>query len=312
MNKALIRKQVDELSTQYKAGLIDFSKLIEAYETILQNLTTAQDVFIVALDRPKQELIVWSQEKHIAIENIEDTFSIILECYHTKEQHHVKNLITSFLYNRAFDKLVNYKLKDIFVFPILDYNESVVAVVWLAHSKESDAIFTPVDFDNIENFISLVQDLIVKRDTITTSSTDEKSKEEIKKSDESDQLNILIVDDDIIILKFLSTVLGQQGFHVEVAHSGIEALRIYKSSEAFDLIFMDEVMNGGMHGHQAVTKIRAIEKYNRQKRMPIIALTSDTSKDTRRLLMRSGVDMVLYKPIDPERILDVIARISAN
>lgn len=112
-----------------------------------------------------------------------------------------------------------------------------------------------------------------------------------KKNDTT--LTILIVDDDIIILKYLSKVLEKEGFDTQIAHSGIEAIEIFKSKN-IDIIFMDEVMPGGMSGHEAVKKIRS------------------TSKNTKECLLNAGVDRVLYKPIDPKHIIDTIINLGAE
>jgi len=96
---------------------------------------------------------------------------------------------------------------------------------------------------------------------------------------------------------------------VELGHSGMEALRLYETIENIDIIFMDEIMHGGISGHETIERIRSIEADTKKTRIPIIALTSDTSKDTRQLLLASGCDRVLYKPIDQEHIINTISQL---
>jgi len=307
INKTIIHQELNRFIDSYQSDQ-NFSKLITNVEEIIRKVTSANDVFILTINDFAQEINILSQDKKIFVEDMEETFSVILECYYTKHDHHAKNLVTSFLYNSAVDKLVDYPLKEILVVPLLDNEKNINAIIWASYSKENPEGFTQDDSENINYILSFLKD--IPMDRTQPSTTKQKQEDE---QDESQTLNILIVDDDTIILKFLSTVLKHADFHVVMAHSGIEALKIYKSSNhSFDLIFMDEVMNGGMFGHQVVKKIREIEAYNHEKKIPIIALTSDTSKDTRRLLLKAGVDMVLYKPIDSKRILEVIGQMSAN
>ena len=46
---------------------------------------------------------------------------------------------------------------------------------------------------------------------------------------------ILVVDDDALSLKNISNLLGEEGYRVEVAHDGFEALD-YLKIDSFDLI----------------------------------------------------------------------------
>ena len=50
--------------------------------------------------------------------------------------------------------------------------------------------------------------------------------------------SILIVDDDELMRSFLSTILSEEGYHVEVARDGKTGLAILLNSE-FDLVITD-------------------------------------------------------------------------
>jgi len=301
INKVLIRQEINQFFETYEENR-DFLQLINALEETIKKVTLAEDSFILMIDDFNQEIHLLSKGKKIFVEDMEHTFSIILDSYYSQKVHLVKDVATSFLYNRELDQLVEHELQEMLLVPILDQDKSVLALVWVAYTQGNNEDFTQVDIDNINYLATFIKKSMLI-DTIEPPKKNKKSNE---------HLNILIVDDDIIILKYLSAVLESKNFHVEVAHSGIEALRIYQNDNNIDLIFMDEVMNGGMHGHKAVKKIRDLERENNQLRVPILALTSDTTKETRRRLLKAGVDFVLHKPIDPDKILNMIATVSAK
>ena len=61
-----------------------------------------------------------------------------------------------------------------------------------------------------------------------------------------------------------------------------------------------------MDGYQAAREIRSRE--TRANRVPIIALTADAMKGTEQLCRESGMDDYLTKPIDRERLSEVVNR----
>lgn len=83
--------------------------------------------------------------------------------------------------------------------------------------------------------------------------------------------------------------------NIESVQCGLQAIEIFKHKH-IDIIFMDETMVG-MKGHQAIQKIRKIENERKLKPIPIFGLTSDTTKEAREVLLESGANKVLYKPI---------------
>jgi CheY-like chemotaxis protein len=299
LNKVAIRQEIHHF-VESSSETLSFCALIKKYESIIQRLAFTHHAVLLNIDEKNETLELLNQNKVISIENLEGTFSVILECYYTQKIQHIPNTSTNFLYNATIDQLSHTPIKELIVIPLRD-KESIVALIWLGYEDTATKLFNDIVKSNIEHFGEIIKESIAQRTLPLTAS----------KEPQSERLNILIVDDDLIILKFLHAVLKDEGFFVEMAHSGKEALARFKRKH-FDLIFMDEVMNGGMHGHQAVIKIRALEKENRRKKTPILALTSDTTKATRELLLDAGVQRVLYKPIDAEKIIKTISEMSVQ
>ena len=107
---------------------------------------------------------------------------------------------------------------------------------------------------------------------------------------------ILIIDDDPIIVKYLSTVFQDSGYETCVANSGLEGMDILKK-EAPDLITLDLQMPGEW-GSRFYRKIRKSPEF---KDIPIIVVTG---LDGRHAIQNAVA--VIRKPFDPEFLLKTV------
>lgn len=106
--------------------------------------------------------------------------------------------------------------------------------------------------------------------------------------------NILIVDDDINILKLVAIHLFEQGYKVFQAKDGIEALELLKN-EACDLAIVD-VMMPFMDGYALTKEIRKL--YN----LPVILLTAKNQIEDKEQGYEAGTDDYLIKPFEPKEL----------
>ncbi|MCU7932816.1 MAG: response regulator [Candidatus Thiodiazotropha sp. (ex Codakia rugifera)] len=120
--------------------------------------------------------------------------------------------------------------------------------------------------------------------------------------------NILVVDDNDINLKLISTLMQNNGANVTEAGDGLSAISQTFSND-FDLILMDIHMPK-MKGTEATEIIRQNEPKN--KHTPIIALTADVVPATRNQIKESGMDGYLLKPIDEPQMWSVINNILSS
>jgi DNA-binding response OmpR family regulator len=112
---------------------------------------------------------------------------------------------------------------------------------------------------------------------------------------------ILVVDDEKDLCEILQFNLASEGYEVEVAYSGEEA--ISKSIERFDLLLLD-VMMGGMSGFKLADKIRK----ELDLTVPIIFLTARETENDMLTGFNVGGDDYISKPFS---IKELIARIKA-
>jgi len=109
------------------------------------------------------------------------------------------------------------------------------------------------------------------------------------------EARILLVDDETDITEFIGFNLEKEGFIVEKAQTGEEAI---EKAKVFipDLIILD-VMMPGMDGMEACEKIRALPETNN----PIIAFLTARGEDYSQIAgFDAGADDYITKPIKPK------------
>ncbi|RLA44264.1 MAG: hypothetical protein DRR42_20685, partial [Gammaproteobacteria bacterium] len=108
----------------------------------------------------------------------------------------------------------------------------------------------------------------------------EETLEEEKVSEKPNLGNIskvLVAEDVITNQKIAQEMIQMLGCEVEIANNGLEAIEKYQDG-GVDLIFMDCQMPT-MDGYEATQRIRALEKENQLRPIPIVALTAGINKE---------------------------------
>ncbi|NLU40002.1 MAG: response regulator transcription factor [Bacteroidales bacterium] len=114
----------------------------------------------------------------------------------------------------------------------------------------------------------------------------------------SEEKKILLVDDEIDILEFISYNLEKEGYKVYTAQNGKDAIRIAEKKEP-DLIILD-VMMPEMDGIVTCEEIRKIPKL----KSTIIAFLTARSEDYSQIAgFEAGADDYITKPIRPKVLL---------
>jgi two-component system alkaline phosphatase synthesis response regulator PhoP len=114
----------------------------------------------------------------------------------------------------------------------------------------------------------------------------------------SDEKKILLVDDEIDILEFISYNLEKDGYKVYTAQNGKDAIRIAEKKEP-DLIILD-VMMPEMDGIVTCEEIRKIPKL----KSTVVAFLTARSEDYSQIAgFEAGADDYITKPIRPKVLL---------
>ncbi|MGD8835086.1 MAG: sigma-54 dependent transcriptional regulator [Desulfobacteraceae bacterium] len=118
-------------------------------------------------------------------------------------------------------------------------------------------------------------------------------------------MRVLVIDDEDTICQALSAWLSKEGYHVETASSGQQALA-YLAQELFDLYLLDIKMPG-MDGIEVLAKIKEV-----QNDATVIMITAHGSIQTAVEAMKRGAVEYLCKPFDPEELSLLLERVAAN
>lgn len=111
---------------------------------------------------------------------------------------------------------------------------------------------------------------------------------------------ILIVDDDIGIVKVLAATLKRVGFETATAFDG-EAAQNKLEAEKFNLIVLD-IMLPKIDGMQILKKLKT-EKNNLNHKTPIIMLTAKSEDKDILKGWQQGADAYLTKPFEPAEVV---------
>ncbi|MFE8604803.1 HAMP domain-containing protein [Archangium violaceum] len=115
---------------------------------------------------------------------------------------------------------------------------------------------------------------------------------------------VLLVDDDARNIFALTSVLENHGMQVTFAQDGRAAMDLMEKNPELDVVLLD-VMMPEMDGYQAMRAIRADPRW---ASLPVIAITARALKDDREKCLEAGASDYLSKPVDTERLLELIRR----
>lgn len=122
---------------------------------------------------------------------------------------------------------------------------------------------------------------------------------------------VLVVDDNMINLKFMKEVLQRLHLKIFTVQSGPACLEKL-DSQKIDLIFMDENMPE-MQGTEVISAIRKKEaEQGTDEGIAIIGLTGDSDNKTRMTILDAGADEVLTKPVKLQEIINTVSRFLAS
>jgi type II secretory ATPase GspE/PulE/Tfp pilus assembly ATPase PilB-like protein/ActR/RegA family two-component response regulator len=116
---------------------------------------------------------------------------------------------------------------------------------------------------------------------------------------ESGETRVLLVDDDGTLRSIARSLLEKEGYCVEEANDGSEALARLSRGERFTLMVLD--LDMPMLGGREVLK--AVRASLATASLPVLVLTGTNEQDAEIQLLEQGADDYMRKPIEPKRFL---------
>jgi PAS domain S-box-containing protein len=122
-------------------------------------------------------------------------------------------------------------------------------------------------------------------------------------------LSILVAEDNEINALLARALLTRLGHRPTIAADGAAALESWLAARAasapYDLVLMD-VQMPGVDGLEAARRIRTVEQDAGDRCVPILALTANASEDDRAACLAAGMNGLLVKPLDREKLIEAI------
>ncbi|NDJ28092.1 hybrid sensor histidine kinase/response regulator [Campylobacter sp. MIT 12-8780] len=273
-----------------------------------------------------QSLLVGTQEEYYAIPlaSVLETVRVPIDSIYTIEG---KNVL------RLRDEVLSLvRLSDVFgVKQILESeSQTYVVVIGVAESKLGIIVDTLVGQEEIviksmgdylqniqgiagatirgDGRVTLIIDVGVMMNLAKEIKVDIKAQIEsnVKKPKEQpSDYNVLIVDDSKMDRTLMQKALEPLGVSIIEATNGVEALEVVKSNDReIDAMLIDIEMPR-MDGYTLAGEIR---KYSKYRQLPLIAVTSRTSKTDRLRGVEVGMTEYITKPYSPEYLENVVKK----
>jgi len=127
-------------------------------------------------------------------------------------------------------------------------------------------------------------------------------------------LSIMVAEDNEINALLARALLTRLGHRAAVAGNGDTAVKLWTTARAagkpYDLVLMD-VQMPGMDGLEATRRIRAAEA-GAERPTRILALTANAQADDRAACLAAGMDGLLVKPLDREKLRETLEAVAAR
>ena len=117
----------------------------------------------------------------------------------------------------------------------------------------------------------------------------------------------LVVDDSRAIREAMTSMLGREGWIVDVAEDGARALQMTRQLR-YDLVVTDLEMPE-LSGFDLIARLREDERF---KTTPIVIITSRANPEHRRRAKDLGVRALVAKPITRRKLLEALATALGN
>jgi len=122
---------------------------------------------------------------------------------------------------------------------------------------------------------------------------------------------LLLAEDIEINREIVISLLEPTNLEIVCAENGAEAVKMFiEEPDRYDILFMD-VQMPEMDGYEATRRIRALDA-PQGKAVPIIAMTANVFKEDIELCLESGMNGHLGKPLDIEKVLEVLKKYLNN
>ncbi len=118
-------------------------------------------------------------------------------------------------------------------------------------------------------------------------------------------MKMLVVDDEEYICEILHEFLSLQGYQVDTAANGEDALKKYEADRP-EVVLLD-IRMPGIGGIDILRRIKEIDS-----RVGIIMLSAFGDEETVNEVLQMGADYYLQKPVEFERLMEILTSLQES
>ena len=125
-----------------------------------------------------------------------------------------------------------------------------------------------------------------------------------------ERARLLLAEDNKINQMVVKGLLKRLGLTVDFASNGMEAMRALENAppdRPYALVFMDCLMPE-MDGYEASRQIREGKAGDRNRNIPIVAMTANAMKGDKERCLEAGMDDYLAKPIQSQALTEILEK----
>jgi len=122
-------------------------------------------------------------------------------------------------------------------------------------------------------------------------------------------VRVLVVDDDADARDLVTAVLGQSGAEVVTASSTVEALDVL--ARARPHVLVSDLSMPGDDGYALLQRVRALG-LDHDGWVPAVALTAFARAEDRARALAAGYAVHVSKPVEPDELVEVVARLASR
>jgi len=169
---------------------------------------------------------------------------------------------------------------------------------------------TEKETNNKLNFKSNIEKTDKNIKSIPKEEKEKKNKPKDNKFPHFKNLKALIVEDNPTNQKMIKYTLQNIGIECDIAKNGSIGVDM-RIQNRYDIIFMD-IQMPIMNGIEATKAILEYEKKKKVPHVPIVAVTANALKGDRERFLAEGMDEYISKPVDFNRLVDVLSKFCSD
>jgi CheY-like chemotaxis protein len=124
-----------------------------------------------------------------------------------------------------------------------------------------------------------------------------------------DGVHVLLVDDYAVVREAIASLLEHWGAKVTAVPGVAEALEALGRERP--TVVLSDIKMPGEDGYALIRKVRALPP-ERGGRTPVAALTGSTSDEDRARVLRAGFQYHVPKPVDAQRLVEIVSALAAG